>query len=152
MSELSPKAPDVRHPSPERGKVSPWLILASWALAPAVWTLQVVGSYLLTSKACYPGYGPLSGTRVPDMSDFVLFASLVALGLAALAFWLALIGWRRTRCEKKGGAHHALDAGEGRTRFLALCGLIISTIFAAAIVFEALSAIFLQNCLNAAGQ
>lgn len=150
MSELGPHAPDVQHPSPHRHRVSLWLIAVSLVLAPAVWSLQTLTSYGIAAQACYPSYAPLAGTQVPGMSGILVAEGLVALAFAIFALGLSIRVWRRTRDEKKGGAGEALETGEGRTRFLALCGAIVSALFCAAIVFEALSATILQHCLNAA--
>jgi len=150
MSDLHPLMPHVGHPSPERSKVSVPLMLAALFLAPAVWTAQILSAYALAARSCFPNYSPLAGARVPGMSGWTVVGSLVALGFAGLALWASTTAWRRTRREKKGGTHQALDAGEGRTRFLALCGVIVTAIFTAAIIFEALAALLLRECLNAA--
>lgn len=149
MSELHALSPDVSHPAPERGQVSRWRLLVALLLAPLVWALQILASYGLTSLACFPRYAPLEGTQVPGMSAIVLVGSLVALALAGVALWAALTAWRRTRGEGSGGRDGAADVGEGRTRFLALCGLIVSALFSAAIVWEAIVAIFLPHCFVA---
>jgi len=149
MSELHKLASDVAHPAPQRGKISRWRLAASLFLAPFVWSIQILCSYGLSSMSCFPRYAPLAGTQVPGMSIVVLIGSLVALALAGLAVWLAIGAWRMTRGEHQGGPHEALDAGEGRTRFLALCGIIVTTLFSIAIVWEAIVAIFLPHCFNA---
>jgi len=150
MGDLHHLTPQVRHPSPERRKVSIPLMLAGLLLAPAVWTVQILSAYVLAARSCFPTYSPLAGARVPGMSGWTVAGSLVALLLAGCSLWASATAWRRTRAEKKGDAHQALDAGEGRTRFLALCGVIITAIFAAAIIFDALAALLLRQCLNAA--
>lgn len=149
MSELHKLAGDVAHPSPQRDRVSPWLLLTSLLLAPFVWAIQILCSYGLTSMSCFPRHTPLGGTQVRGMSVIVEIGSVVALCLAAVAIWAAVTAWRRTRGERSGDGHEALDAGEGRTRFLALCGIIITGLFTAAIVWEAIVAIFLPHCFNA---
>lgn len=150
MRDLHPLTPQVQHPSPERAKVSLPLLLGALFLAPAVWTLQILSAYVLAARSCFAIYSPLAGARVPGMSGWTVAGSVVALALACLALWCSATAWRRTRGEKKGGAHQALDVGEGRTRFLALCGVIITAIFAAAIIFDALAALLLRQCFNAA--
>jgi len=150
MGDLHPLTPQVRHPSPERGKVPIPLMLAALFLAPAVWTLQILSAYVLAARSCFPAYSPLAGPRVPGMSGWTVVGCLLALALAGISLWASTLAWRRTRREKKGGAHEALDVGEGRTRFLALCGVIVTAIFAAAIIFDALAALLLRQCFNAA--
>lgn len=150
MGDLHPLTPQVRHPSPERTKISLPLMLAALFLAPAVWSLQILSAYVLAARSCFPTYSPLAGARVPGMSGWTVVGSLIALAFACLSLWASATAWRRTRGEKKGGTHQALDVGEGRSRFLALCGVIITAIFAAAIIFEALAALLLRQCFNAA--
>lgn len=150
MGDLHPLVPQVRHPSPERAKVSLPLMLAALFLAPVVWTLQILSAYVLAARSCFPTYSPLAGMRVPGMSGWSVAGSLLGLILAGISLWCSTTAWKRTRREKKGGTHEALDVGEGRTRFLALCGIIVTAIFAAAIAFDSLAALLLRQCFNAA--
>lgn len=149
MSELHKLARDVSHPAPERGRVSSWRLLTALVLAPSVWAVQILCSYGLASMSCFPRYTPLQGTQVPGITVIVEIGSFVALALAGVAIWAAVTAWRRTHREHGGGGEEALDAGEGRTRFVALCGIIVTGLFTAAIVWEAVVAIFLPHCFNA---
>lgn len=149
MTQLHPLAPDVGHPSPERARVSVPLMLTALFLAPAVWTVQILTAYVLAARFCFPTYTPLAGTLVPGLSGWTVAGSVVALIFAGCAMWASHTAWTRTRSEKEGGARSALETGQGRTRFLALCGVVITAIFSAAIIFDALAALLLRQCLNA---
>ena len=71
-----------------------------------------------------------------------------SLGLlaAALAIALAVSSLRETRDEHEDQAGSMLDAGEGRTRFLALWGLWMGVVFLLAIAFNTLSAWWAGLC------
>jgi hypothetical protein len=150
MSELHPLAGDVSHPAPHRSRVGIRQLLVSLFLAPLVWAIQILCSYGFASMACFPRYVPLGEMSIAGLPVIVLIGSLAALVVAAGALWTAFSAWHRTRGEAGGGSHQALDAGEGRTRFLALCGIIITSIFSAAVIWEAIVAIFLPHCFSAA--
>ena len=131
MSSLHPLARKVDHPAPLRSRVSPRLVVAALFAAPIAWSSQLLLSYSLIGDAC--------ATSLPPVRVTIL----VAVGVLAIA--VALIGlaasyriWGRTRAEATGDHHAGLTTGAGRTRFLGLCGLVGSTIFAIAAVFELL--------------
>ena len=48
---------------------------------------------------------------------------------------MALRSWRKTFDERADSAHHLLDRGEGRTRFMAMAGMLTSALFLIALVF-----------------
>jgi hypothetical protein len=48
---------------------------------------------------------------------------------------VALRGWRATAQESPGPAHHLMEAGEGRTRYLSMIGMGFSLLFFVASVF-----------------
>jgi len=62
--------------------------------------------------------------------------------LAILGGLVSFRNWRLTFDEAPGSAHHLLDNGEGRTRFLAMFGILTSVLFALGLVF-ATAAVFL---------
>lgn len=127
------------HPAPHRQRVSLARQLFGLAAGPAGWIAQLVIGYGLSSYACFPRDAPHLISPPPGWAGEHL--GLLALNLACLALALsglaaALGAWRRTRGEKRGGPHLALEIGEGRARFLALCGLLTSGLFAGAILFN----------------
>jgi len=68
----------------------------------------------------------------------------IAIGIAAgLVAWRT---WQRTQQEAGAGAHTLIDAGEGRTRFLALCGVLASAGFLLALVFASVGLIVVPAC------
>lgn len=137
---------DVSHPAPERGRVSNLRLLGALLLAPLGWMTQLLVSYFFASNACANGDDGLSATTVPALWLILLVVNFLCIfaGVAGLVF--ALRAWRRTRGEKKGGGHHLLDVGEGRTRFAALSAAVVSGIFLFAIFAEAAALLIFGHC------
>lgn len=117
------------HPAPHRERAS-WAAL-TYALvgAPAAWFVHLLVNYGLADRACAAQAG-LSARGAVMLVD--LLALAVAAGAGVVAYGL----FHRTRAEKEGSAHVLVEAGEGRTRFLAICGLLASALFLIAIVFD----------------
>jgi len=137
------------HPSPHRDQVRLWSLLFGLAAGPAAWIGQLVLGYGLSSYACFPKDEPHLASPPPgwDGEHLLLLAiNLACLALAAGGLSMALANWRRSRAEKRGGAHHMLEVGEGRTRFLALCGMLACGLFGAAILANTVSIVAVPAC------
>ncbi len=117
------------HPAPHRGRASAQALAYALAGAPAAWFLHLLVNYGLASQACRAGAAP------PSWSTIVI-VDLVALAVAAGVGFVAYGLFHRTRAEKEGNARELVETGEGRTRFLAICGLLASALFALAIVAD----------------
>ena len=139
----------TEHPAPHRGRVSPWVLLVALAAGPFGWIVQLVVSYGVAGHACYPGDGP---RLAPPAGGWgAEHARLVALNLICLAIALAGAAfswrsWRKVRGEKIGGAQSLLETGEGRTRFLATCGMLAGLAFALAIAFNTAEPLVIASC------
>ncbi len=139
MSDLGQLARAVEHPSPGRRKVAAWELLVGLLLAPASFSLQVVGSYVVSSRQCASGSDPRT---------FVVVLNLLAVVGAVVGMACAYDAFRKTCREKKGGTPHAVETGEGRTRFVAACALAESTIFLLAVVLGLTAVLTLWHCLS----
>jgi len=142
MNSLHPLT-SVAHPAPLRGRVSPWLLSLALFAAPAAWFVQLNVSVLLGMNRC-------AGLR-EDAASSLMTDGLVAVGLAALlivllALWAAARSWNLSRSEAGGGHHSALTSGHGRTRFLALAGLIANSMFLIAVGFSLFIPLFMVSC------
>lgn len=142
MSSLHPLTP-VSHPSPLRHRVSPWLLCAALFAAPTAWFAQLNISVLLGMKRC-------SGLS-EDAASSLVTSGLVIVGLAALlivllALWAAARSWNLSRSEAGGGSNAALNNGHGRTRFLALAGLIANSMFLVAVGFSLIIPLLVVSC------
>ncbi|MEO7680481.1 MAG: hypothetical protein ABIS14_07280 [Sphingomonas sp.] len=141
MNDLHPLAQAVSHPSPAKGNLPRWRVIAGVTLAPAAFALQVVASYIVAADACGAG-------RAPDLSLVVI--NLVALIATVAGLLVAIANFRATRAEKPGGHQDVQEIGEGRTRFLAYCGLCASGIFGLAVIIQLTSILTLSSCLGTA--
>ena len=126
------------HPAPHRHKAGAPLLLAVLACAPGAWIIQLVGAYGLTSYICAPAGAPdlAAPAGWPPMRIALMVLNLSCLALAAAGGLFAAWAWRRTQGEKPGSAQTLLQVGEGRTRFLAACGMMSAVGFGLAILFN----------------
>lgn len=136
---------DVAHPAPQEDRVGFWPLMFGACAAPIVWLGQMMLGYGITAYVCYPADHPRNQTPAP------LFLALIAFDAVALAICVAggvvsWWAWRRTRDEKEGGHRQALHTGEGRTRFMALWGIMSSLWFFGAIVFNIIASVTVPPC------
>lgn len=110
--------------------------------APLAWNIELLVGVSLSGHACYPRYMPLAVPLWSGTWGFLLAMSFVALVLGILAGMVSWHSWKRTRDEKPGSAH----GGEGRARFMALCGLLSSGLFLVALVFTILVVFMVPLC------
>lgn len=117
------------HPAPHRAHASTSSLSYALAGGPAAWFLHLLVNYGLAERAC-AAEATLSAWSLVVVVDAIAIA--IAAGAGAVAYRL----FQRTRTEKEGGTHELVEAGEGRTRFLAVCGLLASALFLIAIIFD----------------
>ncbi|MBX6322834.1 MAG: hypothetical protein IRY94_13475 [Rhodospirillaceae bacterium] len=66
----------------------------------------------------------------------MLASNLIALAASVAAGLVAWRCWHLVREEARGHGGRLVEAGEGRTRFLAACGMMLSAAFFAASAFN----------------
>jgi hypothetical protein len=127
------------HPAPQRGNVALWTLWFGFLGAPLGWTLQTLANTALASHGCFPQLLPEHAPITGGLRGILFVISVLAIivGVAALAMSWAT--WRRTSSEhqdKSGSSSRehtestaALETGEGRTRFMALAGVLTSLVF-----------------------
>jgi hypothetical protein len=120
-----------RHPAPHRQSVGVWTILYGVFVSGIVWAGHLMLSYALAAHACYPGTIPLAR---PDSGagwawPLILGLDLLALCLIASGFWISWRMWMLTGQDAHGHAHHLMEVGEGRTRFLGIVGMAFAMLF-----------------------
>jgi hypothetical protein len=136
----------IKHAAPHRHRVSLTALFFGLAAAPTAWNAQLLFSVALSAHACYPRDVPLT---LPIWSD--LWWILLAIGVAGMALAIAggLVSWRSWRLtfeEAPGSAHNLLDLGEGRTRFLAMFGILASFLFALGLLFATAAVFVVPLC------
>lgn len=137
----------AEHPAPHRTQASPLSLLTAIAAGPTGWIAQLIIDYGLSSYACFPRDAPLRQSPPWQGEHLLLLAvNLACLLLPVLGLVTALKSWRRTRYEKAGGAGTLLEIGEGRTRFLASCGMMSCLGFGLAVLFNTASALAAPAC------
>lgn len=123
--------------------------LLALAAGPAAWILQLVVDYGVASDLCrqngVPRAAPPISGWAPEHIVLVGF-NLICLAVAVSGGFAALVGWRRTRTEKPGGASELIEVGEERARFLAACGMMTAAVFAVAILFDTAWPFFVPSC------
>ncbi len=146
--------PPAEHPAPHRHLVNVWLLLAGLGAGPFAWILQLVASYGVASYACFPPLGPrLGGLPVGWSAEApgLTAVNLVCLAIALIGLAASFVHWRRTRTEKSGGHESLLETGEGRTRFVASCGMMAGAGFALAILFNTVEPLLIAGCWRMTG-
>lgn len=129
------------HPAPQRRRVNGFAILLGLTGAPAAWIGVSLVNYALTSEIC--ARSGSSGLPWGGLLGLNLLGFAAALG----ALWISYDGWRRSHDEQSGEQQKTLEVGEGRTRFLALCGIVTSIGFAIGIAFAILPLLLVMTCV-----
>jgi hypothetical protein len=136
------------HPAPQAHRVGLLESLFGVLGGPLAWYLQLCAGYALASQPCFRG-----GVRVTAPLrtaqwtwPAMILAMLAAVAVALLALLISWRAFRRTRSEAQGGAAHLSEMGSGRTRFLALWGVLLGAAFASATAISAVAFITLPRC------
>lgn len=143
------------HPAPARNEVAPALLWFGLVGAPAAWTVQTLVDLAVAAHGCYPRLFPLAAPMLAGLRAIVITVSIAALLVCIVAGGAALRAWSRTRHEhqvssgageKHSNAAALLETGEGRTRFLALSGVMASAVFTIAVVAHTVSIFMVGPC------
>jgi hypothetical protein len=131
--------------APEARSASFLVLLFGCIAAPVFWTGQLMLGFGVSAHACYPGDHPILLDRTgPLFTAMIVFdaVALVACAAGAAVSWSA---WRKVR--QTGGQSHTLHTGEGRSRFLAMWGMLSSAWFFLAILFNIIASVMVPSCL-----
>ena len=143
------------HPAPARNDVSSGLLWFGLVGGPLAWTVQTLVDLALTSHGCYPRLFPLAAPMLAGLRGILAIVSVAALIVCIVAALVAMRSWNRTRHEhqsssgageKHGPSAALLETGEGRTRFLALSGLMTSIVFTIAVLAHTVSIFIVGPC------
>lgn len=118
--------------------------------AATAWSIQLLVDYGLAAHNCFPTATPVISETVPGGWVYPLLAALniVAMMLAVLSTLAARTIWNRTKEEHESPTHHLLSTGEGRTRFLAMCGQLAGLGFLVAIIFDTVAIYMVPRCFG----
>ncbi|HEX5971050.1 MAG TPA: hypothetical protein VFY85_03935 [Gemmatimonadaceae bacterium] len=144
------------HPAPARGNVALWTLWFGFLGAPLGWSLQALANTAVASHGCYPSLYPLHAPVTGGMRGILFAISVVAIGLGAAALGMSFSAWRRTNDEHQeksgeGARRHdrttaALETGEGRTRFMAMSGVLTSIVFLIVIIAHTAAVFVMTPC------
>lgn len=127
-------SPEI-HPAPHRRNAGLFSLGFGLAAAPLAWAAQSIIGYALSSYGCFVGPTPRPVPLFVETWSILLALNVAALIIAVLGGAIAYRNWRATREEQGGGSEHLVEIGEGRTRFVAMCGILSSLGFLIATVF-----------------
>lgn len=142
----------AEHPSPHRERVGNGALLAALAAGPAAWIIQLVAGYAVASVACTArrSAGAPSGIAFTGELTLLIAINLVCLAVVVAGGVFCRIVWNRVAGEKAGGPEAALTIGDGRTRFIAVCGMLSSVGFALAVLFNTVEPLIGPGCWTGA--
>jgi hypothetical protein len=148
MMDQTMSATSPEHPSPHRERVNLALLLFGVFAGPVAWSAQLVANYILAVDPCFLTRVVRTEPVLRASSDWpaILIVNLVAALLAIAGGIISLRLWRESRHEHPGTASHAVEVGEGRTRFLALWGVMTGFGFLAAILFDTIALFLVPRC------
>jgi hypothetical protein len=134
---------NIGHPAPQRYQAHPLSLLFALLGAPAGWTVQLLFGFASTSYLCTGR----AGVAVPAWLDpAVIGFNFAALAIAVAALMVALALVRRITHEHRQRSGGIMDAGEGRTRFLAVWGVFTSIVFFVATLANSFSLFLVSSC------
>lgn len=146
---------EAGHPAPARRHVPLRALWFGVFAAPAAWSVQTLVNFTLAAHACYPGLYPLATPTVGALRGIVFAVSLATIAVCIAATAVSWRTWRRTRAEAQqdtgSGAEHGdvqalLETGAGRTRFMAMGGLLMSGVFLVASIVHLASLFLVTPC------
>jgi hypothetical protein len=135
------------HPAPKAGALG--LVEGFFAVfaGPLAWFVQLTAGFALAAQPCFSSSDAHAATRVAAWTEATLIALVIAAGVVALA--ATFVAWRayqRAEDEAGGDHRHVMEVGAGRTRFLALWGVILGAGSALATSFTAVAILVLPRC------
>lgn len=142
MSEPLTAANRIEQPEPARRRVGLLALAFGLVGAPLAWNIELLVGTAFSGHQCYPRYLPLAVPLWTGTGGLLLAMSLLALALGVAAALVSWRSWTRTRDVEPGGGHGA----NGRTRFMALSGLLTSGLFLIALVFTIAAVTLVPLC------
>ncbi len=121
-------------------------LYAGMVIAPLAWALQMLIGYGLSAHACYPTDIALSAPLWGDLRTILGAVSVGLWLLLAVGWFIAWRNWKATRVDSNADAQRIVQSGAGRARFMALCGLIVSSLFAVVQLFTSVGILWVPGC------
>ena len=137
MTAAPTHASQTPHPAPSRGHIALPALWFGLFGGPVAWSVQTLVNLPVASHGCYPTLSPLEAP-ITGVRGIAFFVSLLALVVCVAAAAVSFRSWLRLRGEHQQGSGRGsehtpaaalAETGEGRTRFMALCGVLTSLTF-----------------------
>src|SRR5215204_3331227 len=132
---MTPQDTQANHPVPAHSRIGMWALSFALLGAPVAWSLQILIGVPLAGHFCYPTTTSLATPAWSGLWAGLLTISFIAIVISALATFVALGAYRKTRGEHSKWARSITDVSAGRDRFLAACGLMTGIEFLIALIF-----------------
>jgi hypothetical protein len=137
----------TQHPAPKAGAMRLTESFFAVFAGPIMWFLQLTMGFALVTEPCFNAGEPAA---VPGLVNRMHTAALglvvLAWAVSLVAAWVAWRAYQRTEDEGHGDHRHVMEVGTGRTRFLALWGVILGIGSAVATSFTAVALFVLPRC------
>lgn len=115
-------------------------------VAPLAWSLHMLVCYALAAHACFPTDIALGRPVWPDLRFVVATATGTAWLMVLIGSTVAWLNWKATASASSAGPDRILQTGDGRPRFMALCGVLVSSVFALALCFTSSGVFLIPDC------
>ncbi len=123
--------PVPAHPAPQAHRINELMLAMSFLAAPIAWAGSLTVKYATTSSLC----GRSTNESDPSLNALLYSIDAIAFVIALATILISWRHWQLTKEEASGEITELAEIGEGRTRFLALWGMLMGGMFAAAIFF-----------------
>ena len=134
------------HAAPHRAQVPRWALWTGVFAGHVLWSVELLANYAFVAHSCYPTALPRAAPTWGGVWGLALAVSVVATLGTAAAGGLAYRSWRATRDEKGGSSESLLDTAEGRTRFMAMSGMLLSGLYLLTVLATGLPLVMVPRC------
>lgn len=149
MANTEPTGLSIGHPAPDRDRVSAGALAFALVAPGLAWSLQLSAGAALGRIACVGGDGAAPRfAGVAGLQVAVIPVNLVALAVAVAGLIVGWLAFSHTRVQSGGETEGLLDAGEGRSRFLAVWAIFAGVLFALSIAFNTIGVLWRGLCVG----
>jgi len=121
-------------------------LFAGMVVAPLAWALEMLVGYTLAAHACYPADTALAAPTWTNLRAIVEGVSIALWLLLFVGVAIAWSNWKATRLQPGVDPRRMGQPGDGRPRFMALCGVIVSGLFAIVLLFTSVGILWVPTC------
>jgi hypothetical protein len=116
--------------------------------APLAWSAQLMADYALIAHSCFPATGQRDTLLYPSVATIVLVVSALAIvtGIAGIVVAARSYGRVGGQHESDRQQFHDAPIAVGRARFMALTGILASSLFLGGIVLHTVGILMLAPC------